>query len=96
MPSENRQRTRQTKYQPLIDFLAVQTDRDVTLSFAEVEVIIGRSLAVSASNDPGTWHSTLKLPVRQWQEMGWHARFDRRDQCVHFTRDAEDAADARR
>lgn len=87
MPGRKWQRPRRTKYQSLIEYLAVQTDRDVTLSFAEIEGIIGVPLSVSASNDPGTWHSTLKLAVRQWQGMGWRARFDRRGQCVHFTRE---------
>lgn len=87
---------RRTKDQPLVDFLAMHNAQDVTLSFTEIEAIIGVPLALSASNDPGTWHSPLKLPVRQWQAIGWHARFDRHNHCVHFTRDPEGTADARR
>lgn len=78
-----------TKYQPLVDYLAAQTDRAVTLSFAEIEAIIGGSLSVSASGMSGVWHEVKHLHVRRWREMGWRARFDRRNRCVHFTRDAE-------
>jgi len=87
MPSGTSERSsRQTKYQPLIDFLAAQTN-DVTLSFTEIETIIGAPLPLTATNDSGLWHSPKHLQVRRWQEMGWHARFDRRNTCVHFTRE---------
>ncbi len=80
--------TGETKYQPLIDFLAVQTDRAVTLSFAEIEAIIGAPLSLTAMNMAMTWHTASKQPhVCRWREMGWRARYDRRNQCVHFTRD---------
>ncbi len=46
---------RRTKDQPLVDFLAMHNAQDVTLSFTEIEAIIGVPLALSASNDPGTW-----------------------------------------
>ncbi len=85
-----------TKYQPLIAFLATQHERDLTLTFAEIEAIIGMPLSVSASNDCDVWHSTRQSHVRRWQEMGWRARFDRRNHCVHFMRDDEETADGRR
>ncbi len=76
-----------TIYQPLIDFLAVQSERDVTLSFVEIEAIIGRPLSLSALMDAAVWHATTQPQVRRWRAMGWRARYDRRDQCVHFTRE---------
>jgi len=79
-----------TKYQPLVDYLAVQTVRDVTLSFVAIEAIIGAPLSLSATLMPDPWHALRQNHVRQWRAMGWHARFDRRNQCVHFTRDAEE------
>ncbi len=79
-----------TKYQPLLDFLAIQSERDVTLSFAAIEAIIGRPLSVSAMNMPTAWHQTAQIHVRQWQAMGWRAHYDRRNRCVHFARDAEE------
>jgi hypothetical protein len=79
-----------TMYQPLIDFLATQSEREVTLTFGEIEVIIGRPLSVSALMDPGACHRVPHLHVRRWRAIGWRARYDRRNQCVHFTRDAEE------
>ncbi len=79
-----------TKYQPLVDYLAVQTVRDVTLSFAEIETIIGVPLSISATVMADFWHALAHPYVRQWREMGWHARFDWRNRCVRFTRDAEE------
>jgi hypothetical protein len=78
-----------TMYQPLVEYLAIQSEREVTLSFVEIEAIIGMPLSVSASGMPGVWHDTRNLHVRRWRAMGWRARYDRRNQCVHFARDAE-------
>ena len=83
-------RTPPTKYQPLLDFLAAQTGRDVTLSFAAIGAIIGAPLSVSAMSMPTAWHRTAEMHVRRWRAMGWRARYDRRNQCVHFARDAEE------
>ncbi len=76
-----------TMYQPLIDFLATQSDRDVTLTFDQIEAIIGRPLSVSAMNTPSVWHGARYPQVRRWRAMGWRARYDRQNQCVHFTRE---------
>jgi len=78
---------RRTKYQPLVEYLAIQSERDVSLSFVEIEAIIGRALSLSALNDAGMWHKTTLPHVRRWREIGWHARYDRRNTCVHFTRE---------
>lgn len=81
------------KYQPLIEHLVIQHEREVALTFTEIETIIGRPLSLAALNMLQSWHATTNLHVRRWQEMGWRARFDRRGQCVHFTRATEEAAD---
>jgi hypothetical protein len=81
---------RRTMYQPLVEYLAIQSERDVSLSFVEIEAIIGRPLSVSALIDAAVWHATTEPHVRRWREIGWRARYDRRNQCVHFTRDAEE------
>ncbi len=73
-------------YQPLIDFLAMQTVQDVTLSFVAIEAIIGAPLSTSATIMSNPWHAMTHSYVRQWREMGWRATFDRRNRCVHFTR----------
>ncbi len=79
-----------TIYQPLVDFLAIQSERDVSLTFDQIEAIIGRPLSVSAMGMTNPWHATTHPQVRRWRAIGWRARFDRRNQCVHFTRDAEE------
>ncbi len=79
-----------TIYQPLVDFLAKESERDVTLTFAAIEAIIGRPLSVSAMTMPAVWHDARYSYVRYWHAIGWRARYDRRNQCVHFARDAEE------
>lgn len=64
-------RSRQTKYQPLIGHLALLKERDVTLTFVEIEAIIGVPLSVSAMTISTPWHATTKPQVRQWEKMGW-------------------------
>jgi len=64
---------RRTMYQPLVEYLAIQSERDVTLSFGEIEAIIGTPLSVSALVDAGLWHATTQPHVRRWREMGWRA-----------------------
>lgn len=81
---------RRTMYQPLVEYLAIQSERDVSLSLVEIEAIIGRPLSVSALIDAAVWHATTEPHVRRWREIGWRARYDRRNQSVHFTRDAEE------
>ncbi len=76
-----------TIYQPLIEYLAIQSERDVTLSFVEIEAIIGRPLSVAALTDTGVWHRPQHPHVRRWRARGWRARYDRRNTCVHFTRE---------
>ncbi len=91
MPRGERRGPYPTTYQPLIGYLAAQTGRDVTLSFADIEAIIAARLSVSACGMPAFWNVMMNQPqVRhQWEAMGWRACYDRRTQSVHFTRDEE-------
>ncbi len=79
-----------TKYQPLVDYLAAQEGAEVVLTFAAIEAIIGAPLSLSATIMPALWHAMTHPYVRQWREMGWRARFDRRNRCIHFTRAAQE------
>ncbi len=81
---------RRTIYQPLVEYLAIQSERDVTLTFVAIEAIIGRPLSLSAMNMSSIWHNTTQAHVRRWRAISWRARYDRRNTCVHFTRDAEE------
>ena len=65
------------KYTPLCDYLAGIGSNSVTISFAEIEEIIGDSLPPTAFN-PGlyeTWWGndrTHTQAVKGWLAAGWH------------------------
>ncbi len=79
-----------SRYRALVDHLAVRPECEITCTFAEIEAILGRSLPVSPYVDARYWHSEMYEHVRRWRALGWRATFDRRNRCVHFTRDAEE------
>jgi len=87
MPSGFKTTERPSMYQPLVDLLAASDDDEVVLTFSEIGAIIGRPLSVSALIDADMWHKTRQPQVRRWRAIGWRARFDRRNTCVHFTRE---------
>ncbi len=79
-----------TKYQPLIDHVAKQPEEAVTLSFTEIEAIIGNPLPETIQVDTAMWNNTGSAIVWRLEALGWRARLDRRNHCVHFTRDADE------
>ncbi len=83
-------RTRRSRYQPLVDYLAALTEREAMLTDAEVEAIIGAPLPTSAYTGSGYWTDARLSHVQRWHAMGWRARRDRRNTCVYFARDAEE------
>ncbi len=79
-----------TKYQPLVDHIAAQMDSDaVTLSFAEIEAIVGAPLPEAMRVETVSWNGAHRAYVRAWEAAGWTATLDRRNRCVHFTRNDE-------
>ena len=76
-----------TKYRPLIDFLGAHPARHLTLTLVQIENILAAPLAVTAQVNGENWTGTRFAHVRAWRALGWRARLDRRNQCVHFTRD---------
>lgn len=63
-------------------------DARVTLSFAQIEEIMGSLLAVSAQVAPTYWTSTqsaYRLPA-ELRAIGWQARLDVRAHIVAFQR----------
>ncbi len=78
-----------TKFQPLADYLAAHEEDRVTLTFAELEAILGGPLPMNAYITSAWWHGSRFAQVRGWETAGWHARYDRRNACVHFTRNTE-------
>ncbi len=74
------------KYQPLVEYVAAQTEQALTLTFAEIEGILGRPLSVSAQVSQSVWRGAAYRYVFAWQAAGWTATLDRRNRCVHFAR----------
>jgi len=75
------------RYQPLIDHLASRTESEVSLTFPEIEAILGVPLALSAYVNTSYWTGRTMAHARALRALGWRARIDRRNRCVHFTRE---------
>ncbi len=89
MPMNQEGGPRRTKFQPLADYLAALPDDRATLMFAELEAIFSGPLPMNGYITSARWHSARYAHVRRWEAAGWHARYDRRNACVHFTRNTE-------
>ena len=75
-------------YQPLRDFLAARGDRSVTLSFEEIEDLIGRSLPSSASGAVSRqWWSNAPShsQARAWLSLGRRAKLNLAARMVTFS-----------
>ena len=88
---------RVSKYQPLADYLAAQSADEVTLSFAQIEALIGTALPPSA-HARAWWKSSpvVYTHVRVWRQAGWEVTaFTSRDddRWVTFRRRPADAPD---
>ena len=78
-------------YQPLKDFLAARGDRSVSLSFEEIEGIIGRRLPPSATSDVSRqWWSNTRShsQARAWLSLGRKAKLNLVECAVTFSRPA--------
>ncbi|MGQ2930321.1 MAG: DUF7662 domain-containing protein [Sphingopyxis sp.] len=78
-------------YQPLRDFLAAKGDRSVTLSFGEIEDLIGRRLPPSASGAVSRqWWSNASShsQARAWLSLGRKAKLNPTVGMVTFSRPA--------
>lgn len=74
-------------YVPLVAYLAAQDGDTVTLTFAEIEAIIGRPLAVTAQVSPAFWTSTHGLGfLRDLHALGWRASLRAKQHAVAFRR----------
>jgi hypothetical protein len=78
--------TGHTKFQPLIDYLAVYDGTEIALTYVEIEKKIGGTLSDTAHADSSTWASAHFIHVQKWRALGWRARLDRRKRRVVFTR----------
>lgn len=78
-----------SKYRPLANFLRRQKTGTVTLTFAEIERIVGRLLP-KASNASGWWQAdaaSRQPQKRIFAEAGIRAVPDMRHERVVFSRD---------
>ena len=78
-------------YQPLKDFLAARGDRSVTLSYDEIEGILGRPLPPSAKGEVSRqwWANTdSHSQARAWLSVGRKAKLDLEARVVTFSRPA--------
>jgi DNA-binding transcriptional regulator YiaG len=62
-----------SKYQPLLEFLRGNNQSEVTLTFAEIEAIIGDNLPDSAKSKRAWWSNRSKggLQASAWMEAGY-------------------------
>jgi hypothetical protein len=79
-----------TKYQPLAEHLAAQSVSELTLSFADVEKIIGETLPPTADRFKPFWANSRTKdghPGRCWLEQGWRqVGLDQANRLVTFRR----------
>ena len=59
------------KYDPLRDHLASRTEDSISMTFAEVEGLIGK-LPPSARSDSEYWANNSKVQAKAWRAAGWH------------------------
>lgn len=82
-------------YQPLLEFLGARGDRSVSLSFEEIEGIIGRPLPPSASGAASRqWWSNAPSHshARAWLSLGRKAKLNLAARTVVFSRPASPTA----
>ena len=82
--------SRPSKYDPLIDHLAAQSASEVTLTFADVERLLGEPLPQSAYKHGAYWANSANDPThswaRRWVADGWLAQVDQDAHRVVFRR----------
>lgn len=82
--------SRPSKYDPLIDHLKSQVASEVTLTFAEIDALLGDKLPPAAMAYPAWWANSPTDPThswaRRWTAAGWRARVDLTNQSVTFER----------
>jgi len=76
-------------YQPLKDFLAARGERSVSLSFEEIEDVLGRRLPPSARGAVSRqwWANTEShSQARAWLSLGRKAKLNLEERAVTFSR----------
>jgi hypothetical protein len=78
------------KYDPINENLQNSPDNEVTLSFKQVEKIIGDKLPPSAYRHQAWWANEAKgnhVHAHAWMDVGWEVEtVNQREHWVRFTR----------
>lgn len=77
-----------TKYQPLTEYLLKSNKDEITLSFSEIEAILGFTLPGSAKNYAVNWSNTKSVGLPwAWLNAGYKTHnTDMKKGIVHFTK----------
>ena len=77
-----------TKYQPLTEYLLKSNKDEITLSFSEIEAILGFTLPASAKNYAVNWSNTKSVGLPwAWLNAGYKTHnTDMKKGVVHFTK----------
>ncbi len=79
-----------SKYDPLIEHLAQYHGAELTLTFEEVEDLLGESLPAAARTHQAWWANTTADPTytwaNRWTAGGWRSQVDLDGEYVVFTR----------
>ncbi len=75
-----------SKYQPLLEYLRCGNQREVTLSFAQIELVINDNLPESARRSKAWWsnRTTGGLQASAWMEAGYRAKVNLSAETVTF------------
>lgn len=76
-----------SKYQPLLEYLRQSNQREVTLSFAQIELVMNHTLPNSARSKRAWWSNRTKgaLQASAWMEAGYIvAELDMEGESVTF------------
>lgn len=79
---------RQSKYQPLADYLSKLGGNDVTLSFSQIEKILGFKLSPSARKHRPNWaNNSVEALSCGWMPVGYESYgIDMKNEIAHFRR----------
>jgi hypothetical protein len=75
-----------SRFTPLVAFIEAQQGDHVTLTFTEIEAIIGAPLSISAQVTNTLWSSPQLRHVRDLAAVGWRAHLRVRAHAVEFRR----------
>ena len=80
------------KYRPLERYLSEQREESCTLTFSEIEGLIGAPLPASAKAHPPWWgNDRTHVQARSWMRAGWTVERPRLDEeQVRFVRTGRD------